>query len=194
MPIDFIMINKLYISLIIFLNVFCASVFAQSQAGLYLTASDFSNKKLSHQSKKSHVKTHEVFRKDLIEIVCNDSTYTYKKDSVYGYRSQEGIDYRIVEGKYFPILNSDETILIYKLQESTGMKGQAPTFTYYFSKDYPSNLYTLNLRNLETVFSTNKAYLKMLEVHFGDNSDLLEYDHIHKMYKINRLLKLSENE
>lgn len=194
MPIDFIMINKLYISIVIVLNVFCASVFAQSQAGLYLTATDFSHKKLSHQSKHSHIKTHEVFKKDLIEIICNDSTYTYKKDSVYGYRSNDGIDYRIVERKYYPILNSGETILIYKWQENTGMKGQEPTFRYYFSKDYASNLYVLNLRNLETVFASNKSYLKILEVHFGDNSDLLEYDTIHKMYKINRLLKLSENE
>lgn len=188
------MIKKLSISLVAVLNVFCASTYAQSQAGLYLTAHDFSNKKLSHQSKHSHVKTHEVFKKDYIDIICNDSTYTYKKDSVYGYRSKDGIDYRIIEGKYYPILNSGETILIYKWQESVGMKGQAPTFSYYFSKDHISNLHALNLKNLETVFANYKAYLKILEVHFGDNSDLLEYDRIHKMYKINRLLKLSENE
>ena len=73
------------------------------------------------------------FLKDYIDIICNDSTYTYKKDSVYGYRSKDGIDYRIIEGKYYPILNSGETILIYKWQESVGMKGQAPTFSYYFN-------------------------------------------------------------
>lgn len=188
------MINRLYISIVTVLNVFCASIYAQSQARLYLTASDFRYKRLSHQSRHSHIKTYEFFKKDFIEIICNDSTYSYRKDSVYGYRSNDGIDYRIVERNYYSILNSGETILIYKLQESPGMKGQAPTFTYYFSKDHVSNLYTLNLRNLETVFSTNKPYLKMLEVHFGDNPDLLEYDNIHKMYKINRLLKLSENE
>lgn len=170
------------------------SGFAQSGAGLYLTASDFAAKKLSYQSKHSHVKTHEVFKKDIIQIVCNDSAYTFKKDSVYGYRSKDGVDYRIAEGKFFPIINPAETILIYKWQESTGMKGQAPTYKYYFSKDHNSPLYVLSLNNLEKVFASNKNYLKMLEVHFGDQSDLLEYDKIHAMYKINRLLKLSENE
>lgn len=190
---DFIMLNKLYILVLIFLNVCCASILAQSQAGLYLTASDFSNKKLSHLSKRSCIKTHEVFKKDLIEIKCNDSIYTYKKDSVYGYRSKDGMDYRIVNGKFYTILNSGEAILIYKRQEGIFAKGQAPIFRYYFSKDYSTDLYALNLKNLETVFEDNKAYLKLLELRYGDNSNLLEYDNLHKMYKINRLLKLSEN-
>lgn len=194
MPIDFIMNNKIYISIVIVLNFFCASVFAQSQAGLYLTATDFSNKKLSHQSKYSHIKTHEVLKKDLIEIICNDSTYTYKKDSVYGYRSKDGTDFRIVNCKFYIILNSEEAILIYKRQEGIVTKGQAPTFRYYFSKDFSSNLIELNLKNLEMAFEDNKAFLKLLELRYSDNSDLLEYDVIHKMYKINRLLKLSENE
>jgi len=184
---------KLYI--VIFLIALSGiNVFAQSGAGLYLTASDFVSKKLSYQSKHSRVKTHEVFKKDIIQIICNDSTYTFKKDSVYGYRSKDGIDYRIVEGKLFPIINPAESILIYKWQESAGMKGQTPTFKYYFSKDHHSPLYILSLNNLEKVFASNKKFLKILEMYFGDHSNLLEYDSVHAIYKINRLLKLSEDE
>lgn len=167
---------------------------AQSEAGLYLSANDFVEKKLSHQSKRSYIKTHELFKKDIIQIICNDSVITYNKDSVYGYHSNEGIDYRIVEGKCFPIINSGEPILIYKWKESPEMKGQSPTYTYYFSKDHTAPLFILNLNNLAAAFALNTTYLKMLEMHFGDRPDLLEFDSLNRMYKINRLLKLSENE
>lgn len=164
----------------------------QSGSGLFLTANDYAIKKLSHQSKRSRVRTHDLFKKDIIQIVCKEGKFTYKKDSVYGYRSMDGTDYRIVNGKYYTILNPEETILIYKRQESPGIKAQAPTYKYYFSKDFNSPLYILNLNNLFEVFVSYKKFLKILEMYFGDHSSLIEYDSVHGMYKINRLLKISE--
>jgi hypothetical protein len=184
--------TKIYI--LFLLVVIKSALVAQSFCGLYLTAEDFHIGKLSHSSKNSKLKLHEIFKKDIIEVRANDSLYTYLKKDIYGYHSNEGIDYRFINEKAYTILNPGETILLYSLLATPTMKGQSPSYHYYFSNDYKSAILPLNLRNIESSFLTNKKFLEFIEIHFSDNSNLLEYDNIHKIYKINRLLNLSENE
>jgi len=159
--------------------------------GVYLTAEDFKLRKLTHASKHTHLKLHEVFKKDKIEVKLNDSTYTYKKADVYGYRESSGEEYRIIDRKFYLIINPLENILIYKVPRGTAQKGSTQTYAYYFSVNHSSSLMELTLKNVEKAFANNKKFDEFVEVHFKNDADLLEYDAEHKMYKLNRLYSLS---
>lgn len=159
--------------------------------GIYLTAEDFKLKKLTHASKHTHLKLHEVFKKDIIEVKLNDSTYTYEKKDVYGYRESSGEEYRIIDGKFHLIVNPSENILIYKVPKGTVQKGLTQTYAYYFSVNHSSSIMELTMRNVEKAFGNNKKFDEFVEIHFKSDSDLLEYDSEHKMYKLNRLYSLS---
>jgi hypothetical protein len=160
--------------------------------GIYLTGNDFSKRKLAHASPHTHIKLHEVFKTDIVEVKCNDSLFSYKKSDVFGYKDNTGQSYRFFDKKIYPILNSGEKILIYKIQDKIGFKGQAPVESYHFSRDAGSPIYLLTISNLETAFSENKEFQKLLEIHFSNDNQLIEYDKQHGEYKLNRILELSQ--
>jgi hypothetical protein len=165
---------------------------AQNSCGIYLSAKDFTDCKLSHSGQNSKIKVHETFKKDIVEVKCNDSLLTFKKKDIFGYRDKNGQSYRFSQDVVYPILNPCETIVLYKKTTGMDTKSSEAVDTYYFSKDAFSSIIPLSLRNLESTFANNKTFVELLEVHFADNSNLLEYDNIHKMYKLNRLLELSK--
>ncbi len=174
---------------------FSALLTAQVQ-GLYLTAYDFSNHKLSFakgENKKYKIKIHDYSFHAHIKVTCGDSVYHFSKDSVFGYRENE-VTHRFYKGDTYSILNPAENILIYKLMVSAKTKYEAAVYSYHFSKDANSPIYSLTTKNLEACFETNTSFIKLMDVHFKSDRELLEYDNIHKMYKINRLLELSKNE
>lgn len=184
---------KKLIALLIFIN-FTGITTLKAQEhmrGLYMSAEDFTSGKLTHASKHTHIKLHEVFKKDIIEVKHNDSSYVYKKHKVFGYKENTGEEFRIHEYKFYQILNPTEKILIYKMPHGIPQKGQAQAYSYFFSKNAGSQILLLTLKNMEDQFAGNAKFDEFLETHFKTDNDLLEYDNIHKMYKLNRLYELS---
>ncbi|MDP2386954.1 MAG: hypothetical protein Q8M29_11320 [Bacteroidota bacterium] len=159
--------------------------------GIYRSAEDFVSRKLSHGSKHTHIKLHEVFKKDIIEVKHNDSNYVYKKQEVFGYKENTGEEFRIHDYKFYQILNPTEKILIYKIPHGIPQKGQAQAYSYFFSKSASSSILPLTLKEIENQFAGNVKFDEFIETHFKSDGDLLEYDNIHKMYKLNRLYELS---
>ena len=164
----------------------------EHQRGIYRSAEDFVSRKLSHASKHTHIKLHEVFKKDIIEVKHNDSNYVYKKQEVFGYKENTGEEFRIHEYKFYQILNPTEKILLYKMPHGIPQKGQVQAYSYFFSKSASSSIILpLTLKNIENQFTDNSKFDEFLETHFKSDNDLLEYDNIHKVYKLNRLYELS---
>jgi hypothetical protein len=168
------------------------TIFSQDGTqGIFLTVDDFKAQKLTHASTHTHLKLHESFKKEIIEVKMHDSSCIYKKSEIFGYRDKEGNTYRFYNNRIYPILNPGEKILIYKVANAPPLKGQVQTYSYYFSADATRTIVPLAISNLEKEFKGNQAFLDLLEVHFSNTSNLLEYDDIHKMYKINRLLEMA---
>lgn len=163
----------------------------EHQRGIYRSAEDFVSRKLTHASKHTHIKLHEVFKKDIIEVKHNDSNYVYKKHEIFGYKENTGEEFRVHEYKFYQILNPTEKVLIYKMPHGIPQKGQAQAYSYFFSKNASSPILSLTLKNVEGQFADNVKFDEFLETHFKTDEDLLEYDSIHKMYKLNRLYELS---
>lgn len=167
------------------------NAFAQKEQGLYLTALDYSQGKLLHGEKKTHVRNHELLHKDLITVRCDDSVYTYSKKDVYGYADKSGV-YRLVNNKAYTILNPGEEIPLYMRTIGTGFKNSPLIEKYYYSKDAAAPLRPLTLNNVLRDFSGHRAFSGLIRLCFTNNYDLLEYDAAHREFRINRLLDISD--
>lgn len=161
--------------------------------GIYLTSENFLSHKVSLASKHTRIKLHEIVNKELVVIKTKDSTSTFFKDSIFGYQDKEGNSFRFYNGEIYPIINPTETILIYKVSNGPVQKGQTKTYSYFFSKDVHSKIYPLKMNYILDEFNSNKPFTNILETHFNNTSNLLEYDDVHKVFKINRLLQITKN-
>lgn len=171
-------------------------VIAQKASGIYITANDFTNNKLSFtrlENKKFKIRLHGISFKLPIKIVCGDSILRLKKDSVYGYRDSEGGKHRFFKDEAYAVVKGDSNIVIYKILISGKSKYGEAFYTYFFSRNDRSPIYLLSLRNIEMIYKENRKFCEFVEIHFKSDNELFEYDHLHTTFKINRLLALSLN-
>ena len=168
---------------------------AQSVQGIYLSANDFINNKLSYtKNENCKIKMHSAFFNSHIKITCGETSLELSKDSVFGFKDRENISQRFYNKKVYEVINPGANILVYKIKVTGKTKYEPATYNYYFSKEAKSPVLPLTIKNLETSFSENQMFIDFLEVHFKTDGDLLEYDTNHAMYKVNYLLELSKNQ
>ncbi|HXB41626.1 MAG TPA: hypothetical protein VNZ49_13885 [Bacteroidia bacterium] len=170
---------------------------AQQAQGVYISAADFSDNKLSYKSeggKKCKVKIHNFSFKSPVKIICGDSVFHFSKDSVYGFKDYDNKSHRFYNKTVYEIISINPYILLYKVQEAAKTKYEAAIYSYHFSIGAGGRVFPLTIKNLETSFRDNKLFIDFLEVHFKSNGDLLEYDTNHNTYKLNYLLELSKNQ
>lgn len=184
--------NKLTQLLFLFFLVTTSACSRERILGIYKTPEDYLNHKLSHQSGQTKIRLYESFNRDRFEVKTTDSTMTYFKNDVFAYVDKAGRVFRFFNNRIYLVLNPGEKIMLYKVTSGTGMKNSPLVQTLYFSKDALSPILLLTLRNIETVFAGELQFEKLVEVHFTKDADLLEYDNLHKMYKLNRLYELSK--
>jgi hypothetical protein len=166
---------------------------AQTAAsGLYKSAEDFLGGHLSCTGNHVHIKLHDLFKKNSVEVIYHDSTRTFLKETIFGYQDKDGNRYRFFNDESYPVLNPTEKILLYKRTSGAGLRNSPVVDAYFFSKDVRSEILPLTLKNTEAEFSGDGAFESMIELYFRSDSELIAYDAIHKIYKINRLLQLSE--
>jgi hypothetical protein len=178
----------------VFLSV---SAFAQSSgSGIYKTADDFKTGKLALavdcKTESHKIKLNDFFGKSYITVVHEGKDYKLEKKDIYGYQLCGGEIYRFVSNtNEYLILNPKEQILIYKEAVVTG-KGSLSHVDYFFSKDAASDVQPLTMENLKAAFPTNHKFQYSMDAAFENDANLARYDSFHKIYKINRILEVSE--
>lgn len=184
-----------FIMLVNSILLFSAAVAQKDSSGIYKTAEDFKSRKLSLaincKNEKHRIKTNIFFNDSEIKVKHKNRTYTFLKSEVFGYRTCEQKEFRFVDNREYEIINPREQILIYKymhLAHSPKNADQYPV-KYFFSKDAFSPLQDLTIQNLKQAFPDNHKFHDALDVHFSNNSDLINYDSFHKMYKLNWIFK-----
>jgi hypothetical protein len=180
---------NLWIGLFMLVN---TSIFSQ---GIFKTANDFRSVNYllkASSSQNFKVYPNRVFNSATIKVKLGDSTYSFLKSEIYGYQDNKH-SYRFYKNEQYTIENPSENILIYSKIILAGPKGNIPTKVYFFSKDENSEIVSLTLQNLKTAFQTNVAFYDSIDLHFKDDSDLLKYDSLRKMYFINYLYQKSKN-
>jgi len=167
-------------------------------AGIYLSANDFINNKLSFKNNKAGVTyqlcAEEQMNSSYIKIMTGNDIIRLKKDSIFGYRNSKHNSFRFYKKTAYEILNPSEPILIYCCASSVTMPASYPEKNYYFSLNPFSPVYPLTKRNLEIVFNKDDRFKELLKVYFHSDDELTVYDSVHKIYYLNRIYDESKLE
>ncbi|MBK8698776.1 MAG: hypothetical protein IPN29_04255 [Saprospiraceae bacterium] len=167
----------------------------KDSSGIYFTSADFENNRLSYaiycKTQKHKISADLIFRNKIVSVKHNGTVYTFQKDSVYAARYCDNSIVRFSNNQQYPLLNPDETIMIYKVVNGSGHKGSPIVTRYYFSNGAIDGIRELTLYNLKSSFSDNHKFHNLLDMQFNSDFELIEYDRFHKCYKINQILKFS---
>ena len=169
----------------------------KDSSGIYKTAADFQQKKLSYainyKTEKHKIKDNVLFHGAEIKVVHEGQTYKLDKKSTYGYKSTSGDVFRFVDDKEYKVLNPGESPMLYAYTHpASGTKGNFKYISdYYFSTDASSSPQALTKENLKKAFPNNHKFHDALDANFKSDEDLASYDSFHKMYKVNHLLEMN---
>ena len=174
--------------------------FAQKDSsGIYKTAVDFQQRKLSYaincKAEKHKINPDVLFKDYKVKVRHQGITYTFRKSELYGYRDCDGKEYKFVNNAAYSILNPGESLLIYFYQHLAHAPKNAEQYPpmYFFSKDATSAVRKLTKANLKAAFPDDHRFYDALDANFKEDRELSAYDSFHKMYKLNWLLKNYKN-
>ena len=165
----------------------------KDSSGIYQTASDFQQKKLSYainyKTEKHKIKDNILFNDAEIKVKHNGQGYTLDKNDTYGFKSTKGEVFRFIDKKEYKVLNPDETLLIYVYKHSAHSGKEAAKYVpmYFFSIDAASAPQSLTKANLKAAFPDNHKFHDAVDTQFKNDGDLYGYDSSHKMYKLNQV-------
>ena len=174
------------------------SAFSQNDSsGIYINGDDFKKGKLSFaincNTEKHKIKLNDFFSLPYIIVVHNDSSYKFFKSDIFGYKVCDGNVYRFDNKKELLLLNSTESIFIYKHDIAKPPRGLTNVTNYYFSIGANSPVKLLTKLNLKTTFPDNTKFYKSLDAEFKYNTQLAKYDDEHKIFRINWLYQKNTN-
>lgn len=170
----------------------------KDSSGIYQTADDLGNHKLSYainyKTEKHKINDYLLFDATKVKVKHHGTTYTLDKSATYGYKSTMGEVFRFINNEAYKIINPDEDLLLY-LHTTQDDPLKNPTRKvdehYYFSKDAVGPLVDLTIDNLKKTFRENSKFLASIDKYFKNDEQLVSYDAKRKMYTLNRLLQLS---
>lgn len=171
--------------------------FAQKDSsGIYVTADDFKNQKLTYainyKKEKHQIKTLLFLDATQIRINHHGATYTLDKSETYGYKSTTGDVFRFVDNKEYKILNPGEEIPLYLQTTLTSPlvnPAKREEDYYYFSTSADGPLIALIIDNLKKAYRSNSQFLALINKYFKTDEELISYDSKHKIYTLNRLFQ-----
>ena len=164
-------------------------------SGLYRSAEDFRSHRLTLavdcQTTTHKLRLHEFSGKPTMTVIHGGKPYQVAKDSLFGFRDCDGRDYRFASNnQHYPILNPNEALLIYKVEQPT--IGKNPGYVHlFFSPTAAAPIQPLTLLAVKKAFPDNHRFHDLLDAQI-QNGDLTAYDQMHRMTKINWLLRQSQ--
>lgn len=164
-------------------------------SGLYMTANDFTIKKLSYDidvAKEKHtIKADKLFGQSRLDIIHDGKKYSFEKKDVFGFRDVANKDFRFFNNQEYEILDGEFFFLYrYHTFVSNG-KTQVQKPAYFISKEVNSKIVLLTLVNLKNFFPGNHKFHDMLDAAFKSDGGLDAYDEYHNTFKIKHLYSQS---
>jgi len=157
---------------------------ANRATGIYLTAADYQNGRLSSESDcgaAGHkVELHDILHKPFIDVTHGSKTHRYLKSELYGFRTCDGREYRFVGNKEYQILEAKQ-VFIYSV-DVPAREGQdlardrATVREYFFSVGSCGPVLSLTRDNLKRAFPDNHKFHDAVGHMFASDKDLAQYD------------------
>lgn len=171
---------------------------ASNREGVYLSANDFTNGKVSFAHNKKNKKykfyLNEIIHTSSIKIISGDTVIVLKKDLIFGYYDKKNTCYRFYNKVAYKIINSSEKILLYSRSSLVGgIKNNRTVTNYFFSVTANSSIYPLTKWNLKTVLCKDVLFHELLDIYFQSDNELTAYDSTNKITILNRIYETSKN-
>jgi hypothetical protein len=168
----------------------------KSSAGLYSTAEDFLQHKLTYSidcNSKDKLKINDFFGSPTGYVVYNGEKHAFDKNKTYGYHSCDNKNYRFYNHSVYQIIDTGGFYMYYQYrsEEQTKGKGLVKKDAYFFSKKSDGDIELLTINNLEKAFPENSSFHYAIEASCKTDKDLLAYDSFQNIYKIKYLYNQS---
>lgn len=175
---------------VLFVSITVATKGQKDSSGVYMSAVDFTNKKLTYgincKTENHKIKLNIFFNRDYITVIHEGNKYNISKDSVFGFKTCNGSSYRIADKIDYTILNADDNLLLYEFIPMSAPKNPQPP-VHKFSKGADGPMLDLTIENVKNIYPDNNLFHDEIENTFRSNSSLLSYNRYHKQYKLVRL-------
>ena len=175
---------------VFFVSITVATKGQKDSSGVYMSAVDFTNKKLTYgincKTENHKIKLNIFFNRDYITVIHEGNKYNISKDSVFGFKTCNGSSYRIADKIDYTILNADDNLLLYEFIPMSAPKNPQPP-VHKFSKGADGPMLDLTIENVKNIYPDNHLFHDEIENTFRSNSSLLSYNRYHKQYKLVRL-------
>jgi len=173
---------------------FTQKTIAQSAVcGLYLTADDYHNQKLSFKTTGNDgnsIKLNEFLGSGKIVVFYNGKKQIVYKSAIYGYRSNNN-DYRYFNNIPYKIIDDRDFYLYSSPKMVQQGKWSKCADNYYFSSTAIADIKPLSIKNLQAAYADNPRFRYMLESHFATDNALTAYDPSVNEYKVKYLYEHS---
>ena len=180
------------VAVLVFSSAGTAQVAPQKMSGVYLTADDYKNGRLSFEgdcgSKAHKLELHDVFHKSYIHVTHETEKRRFAKNDLFGFRACDGHDYRFASNLEHRILETRELYIYARDVYVSHGRGRHTVQGYFFSAGAEGPVLALTRENLTKAFPDSQNFHKALDVAFGAKQKLSEYDETQKMFKVNQLL------
>ena len=166
-------------------------VIAKNQKGVYLTAKDYQDKKVSYStSAKIHL-NNSVLELPYITVVDSNKTIKLNKANVFAYAGSNNKVYRFYNNTEYMIAASGPITIYIQYEHVAQSKGYNVKQNYYFSSSLDGQLIPLTLNNVKQAYSGNNQFVDLLD-HYFSNGDVVAFDATHNMYKLNYVYSKSQ--
>jgi hypothetical protein len=189
---------KKYLNIAALSMMLCPVCSVSAQSGIYNTAADYSNNKLTYEtqcstSKNNNIRLHNYFGyAPYVTVVAGGIKHRLKKSEVYGFRNCNNEVFRFYKNKEYKLSEAGHICIYTAQQNITQGKSFKLVNGYYFSTSFTGPILPLTYGNLENAYAGNEKFCELLEQFSGTN-DASAYDSRHKTYKINYLFAKSIN-
>jgi hypothetical protein len=165
---------------------------AAKRSGVYLTADDYQNHRLSFMgqcgSKDHGLELHDFLHKSYIHVKHDSKKQRYEKKDLFGFQACNGRDFRFVSNLEYQIVEAkDLYIYMHENWVSHGRTSQVVQ-EYYFSVGASGPIEALTFRNLKAAFPDNLRFLGLVASRVEDDRELAQYDKSNQTFAVNRLL------
>jgi len=170
---------------------------SNGSSGIYLTARDFYNHKLTYgfdcNTSTGKLKLNDMFGSSSGYIVSKGEKHSFDKYKTYGYQNCDNEIYRFFGKDAYQIIDTTEFYLYYRYQQVEKVKGKGlvKTDEYFFSKDGGSPIQMLTAENLKRAFPDNHPFHYAIDSHFRTDQELISYDSFSGCYKLKYLYNQS---
>jgi len=175
---------------VLLMIVFVQTTLAKAQkTGLYLTAEDFLNHKISYESDGSNgtrIQLRGAFESSRVVVIQNGKKQPFSKNEIFGYRKGDQ-DYRYFNNSAYRIIDTQGFFIYGYIKLVPAGKGSKQAEFFYFSSKPDGEIKPLTMDNLQTSFSKDTRFLYAVEGYFRTDNELTSYDTNLKEYKLKYL-------